>query len=79
MPRHLRHLFWNSADAQLNVETSATYIAPRLLSSSDLEGLAWGAANLPGDAWRSAASARGTDPRARALALNLARAADEHP
>jgi len=73
VPPHLRHLFWNTAPAQLDVATSAPYIARRLIRTDDPDGLAWGAASLPGSAWEHAASTRGLDPAHRALAHNLAR------
>jgi DNA-binding transcriptional ArsR family regulator len=76
VPYYLRHLFWNTAESQLNVLTSAPYIAKRLLTSGDLNGLAWGAIHLPPEAWELAAQARGLPPRDRALALNLARGDD---
>ena len=75
VPRHLRHLFWNTAPSQLKVASAAPYIAKRLLSTGDADGLAWGATHLPAEAWESAARARGLSPRDRALALNLARSA----
>jgi hypothetical protein len=75
VPRRLRHLFWNTAPSQLNVAGSASYIAKRLLSAGDADGLAWGATHLPAQAWQSAARSRGLGPRDRALALNLARSA----
>lgn len=72
VPAHLRHLFWNTAPAQLDTAHAGSYIAGRLLSSGDLSGIAWGAANLdPGD-WEKASGARGLDHSQRALALNLA-------
>lgn len=73
VPPHLRHLFWNTASAQLDVATSAPYIARRLITADDPDGLAWGVANLPASAWEHAASTRGLDPVHRALARNLAR------
>ena len=73
VPPHLRHLFWNSAPTQLDVATSAPYIARRLIQADDPDGLAWGAANLPASAWEHAATTRGLDPAHRALARNLAR------
>ena len=73
VPPHLRHLFWNTAPAQLDVATSAPYIARRLIRTDDPDGLAWGAASLPASAWEHAASTRGLDPAHRALAHNLAR------
>jgi DNA-binding Lrp family transcriptional regulator len=74
VPPRLRHLFWNTAASQLDVERSGGYIARRLVQTDDLEGLAWGAANLRPDDWRHAAQARGIDERRRALAINLAEA-----
>ena len=73
VPPHLRHLFWNTAPAQLEVATSAPYIARRLIQADDPDGLAWGAASLPASAWEHAAATRGLDPAHRALAHNLAR------
>ena len=76
VPPHLLHLFWNTAPAQLDVATSAPYIARRLVTAFDPDGLAWGTANLPASAWEHAAATRGLDPARRALARNLARYAD---
>jgi hypothetical protein len=73
VPYYLRHLFWNTAKSQLDVSTSASFIAKRLLSTGDLDGLAWGATHLPSEAWGRAARSRGISPRDRALARNLAR------
>jgi len=73
VPPHLLHLFWNTASAQLDVATSAPYIARRLLITFDPDGLAWGAVNLPASAWEHAAATRGLEPAQRALAHNLAR------
>lgn len=72
VPRHLRHLFWNTAKSQLDVERAGAYIARRLLREMDLQGLAWGARALEPEDWRRAADARGLDPKARQLARNLA-------
>jgi len=73
VPPHLLHLFWNTAPAQLNVAASAPFIARRLITSFDPDGLAWGTANLPASAWEHAAATRGLEPAQRALAHNLAR------
>ena len=73
VPRDLLHLFWNTAPAQLDVATSAPYIARRLITTFDPDGLAWGTANLPAAAWEHAATTRGLKPAQRALAHNLAR------
>ena len=73
VPPHLLHLFWNVAPAQLDVETSGPFIARRLITSFDPDGLAWGAVNLPATAWEHAAATRGLEPAQRALAHNLAR------
>jgi hypothetical protein len=73
VPPHLLHLFWNTAPGQLDVAASAPYIARRLITSFDPDGLAWGTANLPASAWEHAAATRGLEPAQRALAHNLAR------
>ena len=73
VPPHLLHLFWNAAAAQLDVAASAPFIARRLITSFDPDGLAWGTANLPASAWEHAAGTRGLQPAQRALAHNLAR------
>lgn len=75
VPAHLRHLFWNTAESQLDVSHAGPYIARRLLREMDLQGLAWGAQSLSRQDWERAAEARGLDPKTRCLALNLARAA----
>lgn len=72
VPRRLRHLFWNTAPEQLDVESSGPYIARRLLRALDLQGLAWGAEALGAEDWRTGARARGLDPSVRQLARNLA-------
>jgi DNA-binding MarR family transcriptional regulator len=72
VPPRLRHLFWNTAPTQLNVSRGGPYIARRLLSTMDLDGLAWGASNLRPSDWEQAARARGLDDSVRALAHNLA-------
>jgi DNA-binding transcriptional regulator YhcF (GntR family) len=73
VPRRLRHLFWNTAPEQLDTEQAGGYIARRLLTTGDLEGIAWGAENLSRGDWQKAAASRGLDPSRRALARNLAR------
>jgi hypothetical protein len=72
VPRHLRHLFWNTAPEQLVVDTSGPHIARRLLRTLDLQGLAWGAETLHAEDWRAGARSRGLDPSVRQLARNLA-------
>jgi len=72
VPPYLLHLFWNVAPAQLDVEASSPFIARRLITSFDPDGLAWGTANLPASAWEHAAATRGLPPAQRALAHNLA-------
>jgi hypothetical protein len=76
VPRYLEHLFWNTAPAQLDVDRAGSYIARRLIQTGDLDGLAWGAENLYAEAWREAANTRGLSPEQRALARNLAAAAE---
>jgi hypothetical protein len=77
VPPRLLHLFWNSAPSQLDIATSASYIARRLITTFDPDGLAWGAASLPASAWEHAAATRGLEPAKRALAHDLARHADD--
>jgi DNA-binding MarR family transcriptional regulator len=74
VPPRLGHLFWNTAPAQLDIDNGGPYIARRLLSTMDLDGLAWGATNLHPADWEQAAHARGLDDSVRALARNLAQA-----
>jgi len=62
VPPHLLHLFWNVAPTQLDVASSAPFIARRLMASFDPDGLAWGTVNLPASAWEHAAAARGLEP-----------------
>jgi hypothetical protein len=72
VPARLRHLFWNTAPSQLETNSSSGYIARRLLSAGDLDGLAWGLDNLAPADWRHAARTRGLTPERRALARNFA-------
>jgi hypothetical protein len=74
VPAHLRHLFWNTAESQLDASRAGPYVARRLLRTMDLQGLAWGAKALEPSDWRRGARGRGLDPRARRLARNLAEA-----
>lgn len=74
VPRRLRHLFWNTAENQLDVGRAGAYIARRLLQTMDLQGLAWGTKALDPEDWRKGAKARGLDPRIKRLAHNLAEA-----
>jgi DNA-binding MarR family transcriptional regulator len=76
VPPRLRHLFWNTAVSQLDTKQAGGYIARRLLTVADPEGLAWGVANLSADDWRHAARTRGISRRRRALALNYAAAGE---
>lgn len=75
VPNRLQHLFWNTASEQLDVDAAGPYIARRLISTGDLDGLAWGSRNLTAADWQAASQARGLDPASRAMALNLAQAA----
>lgn len=72
VPNELRHLFWNTAESQLDVDHAGGYIARRLIQVGSLDGLAWGAENLRPEHWRHAAETRGLSPSLRALARNLA-------
>ncbi|MBA3808165.1 MAG: MarR family transcriptional regulator [Solirubrobacterales bacterium] len=76
VPTRLRHLFWNTAPTQLERRVAGPYIARRLLRTMDIDGLAWGAANLTRTDWLEAQRARGLAAPVRALARNLAAAAD---
>jgi DNA-binding transcriptional MocR family regulator len=76
VPPRLRHLFWNTAPEQLDVDAHGGYIARRLLSSDDVEGLAWGADHLSPADWTHASCMRGLEPDRRALARNLAAASE---
>jgi MarR family len=73
LPPRLRHLFWNADPSRLGLSADGAYIAERLLSSHDLDGLAWGARALTAADWERAATNRGLSAEERALALNLAR------
>jgi hypothetical protein len=75
VPRRLRHLFWNTAEGQLDVDRAGPYIARRLLLTMDIQGLAWGVQVLRPEDWERAARGRGLEPKARRLARNLAAAA----
>jgi len=75
LPDRLRHVFWNADPSRLDLGAHGGYIAERLLSSHDLDGLAWGASALTAHDWERAARNRGLTAAERALARNLARAA----
>jgi hypothetical protein len=75
LPARLRHLFWNADPTQLDLDAHGGYIAERLLSSHDLDGLAWGACALTARDWEQAARNRGLSAEERALARNLGRSA----
>jgi hypothetical protein len=77
VPSRLRHLFWNADPGRLDVHAHGAYIAQRLLTSGDLDSLAWGRRALTAADWRQAAATRGLSPRQRALARNLAASAGE--
>lgn len=74
VPRRLHHLFWNTAESQLDVGRAGAYIARRLLRTMDLQGLAWGVQALGPEDWEQGALARGLDPKVKRLARNLAEA-----
>ena len=75
LPSRLAHLFWNADPSRIDVRTHGGYLAERLLSARDLDGLAWGLRALTGADWEQAARNRGLSARERALAQNLARSA----
>jgi len=72
LPSRLRHVFWNADPDQLDVAVDGPYIAQRLLTSGDLDGLAWGARALAADDWKKAGRNRGLSAEQKALARNLA-------
>ena|SRR6266511_568793 len=73
LPARLRHLFWNADPTRLDLDAHGGYIAERLLSSHDLDGIAWGARALAPADWEQAARNRGLSAAERALARNIAR------
>ena len=75
VPTRLAHLYWNADPSRIDVRTQGGYLAERLLSSQDLDGLAWGSRALTGADGEQAARNRGLSARQRALAHNLARSA----
>jgi predicted DNA-binding transcriptional regulator len=75
LPDRLRHLFWNADPSRLDLRTHGAYVAERLLSTRDLDGLAWGLHALTSADWERAARNRGLSAPERALARNLARSA----
>lgn len=75
LPGRLAHLFWNADPSRIDVRTHGAYVAERLLSTGDLDGLAWGLRALTSADWEQAARTRGLSARQRALAHNLARSA----
>ena len=76
VPPHLRHLFWNTAPSQMNTANSGGYIARRLITEGDPEGLGWGAANLTREDWLHAAQTRGLSKRQVAMTVNFANGAN---
>lgn len=75
VPARLRHLFWNADPRRVDVRAHGGYIAERLLSTRDLDGLAWGLRTLRAADWEQASRTRGLSAQQRALARNLARSA----
>jgi len=75
VPPHLRHLFWNTAPSQMSTCSAGGYIARRLITEGDIEGLGWGAENLTRQDWLHAAQTRGLDSRQVAMAVNFAKQA----
>jgi DNA-binding Lrp family transcriptional regulator len=75
VPARLRHLFWNADPSRLDLTAHGGYVAERLLSSGDFDGIAWGLGALTSANWEQAARNRGLSAPERALARNLARSA----
>ncbi len=74
VPADVGHVFWNADPQLLDVVDNGSYIARRILISSDANALAWASSALPAAAWLKAATGRGLDEPRRALARNLAAA-----
>ena len=73
-PKYLDHLFWNVDRSSLNLESDGAFIALRILSSTDLQGLSWLASGaISKKNLRRASRARGISSREKDFALNLAR------
>ncbi len=79
VPNELLHLFWNTHWDQLDLDRSSEYVARRLITSGDLDGLAWGTAHLDQAAWKHAAQTRGLPARRRRLAQNIAQERSRDP
>lgn len=73
VPRQLAHLFWNADLGSVQLPRDARYVAGRILTSNDTQGLAWMTRSLPPKAIVEASQARGMDKHKQALARNLAR------
>lgn len=76
LPTRLAHLFWNADSGRLDVRRHGGYVAERLISAGDLDGLAWGRQALTRADWEQASRNRGLSAREQALAHNLARSSD---
>ena len=75
LPARLSHLLWNADPGRIDLRAHGGYLAERLISTGDLDGLAWGRLALTPPDWEQAARNRGLNVRQRALAHNLARSA----
>lgn len=75
LPARLAHLFWNADLTRIDVRAHGGYLAERLLTTRDLDGLAWGLRALARADWEQAGRTRGLSAPERALAHNLARSA----
>jgi hypothetical protein len=60
----------------MDMANSGGYIARRLITEGDLEGLGWGAANLTREDWLHAAQTRGLSKRQVAMTVNFANGAN---
>jgi hypothetical protein len=72
VPGRLAHLFWNADLSKVQLPRDARYVAGRILTSNDIQALAWMARSLPHKAIVEASRARGIDKQVQALARNLA-------
>ncbi len=74
LPARFAHLFWDVPHpTRIDLEESGVMVAHRILTSADPAALSWAATVFSPSILRRAASIRGTDPRTRSMARNLAR------
>lgn len=70
VPKRFAHLFWNADVGALDTNADASFIAGRMLASSNVDAWNWALSNLPPSDIDRATSRRGVDPATRALVRN---------